>query len=47
MLTDSTAIVAEEKSCSVTMELNERQLCDVELLTNGAFSPLSVCKPFS
>eukprot|EP00343_Euplotes_focardii_P011872 CAMPEP_0205830404 /NCGR_PEP_ID=MMETSP0206-20130828/40936_1 /ASSEMBLY_ACC=CAM_ASM_000279 /TAXON_ID=36767 /ORGANISM="Euplotes focardii, Strain TN1" /LENGTH=411 /DNA_ID=CAMNT_0053134027 /DNA_START=44 /DNA_END=1279 /DNA_ORIENTATION=+ len=28
------------KSCSVEIDLNDRQACDVELLVNGAFSPL-------
>ena len=29
------------KACEFTVELNERQLCDVELLMQGGFSPLT------
>eukprot|EP00621_Florenciella_sp_RCC1693_P013493 CAMPEP_0182528046 /NCGR_PEP_ID=MMETSP1323-20130603/4250_1 /TAXON_ID=236787 /ORGANISM="Florenciella parvula, Strain RCC1693" /LENGTH=415 /DNA_ID=CAMNT_0024737115 /DNA_START=52 /DNA_END=1299 /DNA_ORIENTATION=+ len=29
------------KSCTKTIQLNPRQLCDVELITNGGFSPLT------
>ena len=29
------------KACEFSVELNERQLCDVELLMNGGLSPLS------
>jgi hypothetical protein len=43
MLSDKSEIDAEAASCNgVTMELNDRQLCDVELLCNGSFSPLEV-----
>jgi len=40
MLDDAVKIDAAIASCNVSMELNERQLCDVELVCNGAFSPL-------
>ena len=40
MLTDAAAKEAEIKSCDYTVELDERQLCDVELLMQGGFSPM-------
>ena len=40
MLTDDGAKAALAAECTVTFELNDRQLCDTELLMNGAFSPL-------
>ena len=43
MLADEAEIAAEVASCNgITMELNDRQLCDVELLCNGSFSPVEV-----
>ena len=43
MLNDTNKIDEAIASCKgITMELNDRQLCDVELITNGAFSPLQV-----
>jgi len=41
MVTDQTEKDAIVASCNVSMELNDRQLCDVETITNGAFSPLT------
>jgi sulfate adenylyltransferase len=32
---------AEAASCTKEVQLNQRQLCDVELVTNGGFSPLT------
>jgi len=32
---------AEAASCTKTVQLNARQLCDVELICNGGFSPLT------
>jgi len=40
MLTDQSEKDKVISSCNVTMELNDRQLCDVELICNGGFSPL-------
>jgi sulfate adenylyltransferase len=31
----------EKASCTKTVQLNDRQLCDVELVCNGGFSPLT------
>jgi len=31
---------AAQSACNSQIELSERHLCDVELLSNGAFSPL-------
>ena len=43
MLTEKSEIDAAVAACNgVTMELNERQLCDVESLCNGSFSPIEV-----
>ena len=42
MLTDQSEKDKVIASCNVTMELNDRQLCDVELICNGGFSPLEV-----
>ena len=41
MLKDDSAKQAAIKSCNFAVELDERQLCDVELLMQGGFSPLS------
>lgn len=41
MLTDEAAKQAAIKACKFSMELDERQLCDVELLMQGGFSPLT------
>jgi sulfate adenylyltransferase len=41
MLKDEAAKQAAIKACSFSMELDERQLCDVELLMQGGFSPLT------
>lgn len=40
MITDPQERAEVAKSADITVELNDRQSCDVELLTNGAFSPL-------
>ena len=40
MLKDEAAKQAAIKSCQFKVELDERQLCDVELLMQGGFSPL-------
>lgn len=40
MLKDESAKNDAVKSCDFEMELDERQLCDVELLMQGGFSPL-------
>jgi len=32
---------AEAKSCNKEVQLNQRQMCDVELICNGGFSPLT------
>ena len=41
MLSDEAAKQAAIKACKFAMELDERQLCDVELLMQGGFSPLT------
>jgi len=41
LLTDAAEKQKVIDSCSVSMELNERQLCDTELICNGGFSPLT------
>lgn len=40
MVRDQAAIAALKKETEVTIELNERQACDIFCLVNGAFSPL-------
>uniref|UniRef100_A0A7S3ZB31 sulfate adenylyltransferase n=1 Tax=Lotharella globosa TaxID=91324 RepID=A0A7S3ZB31_9EUKA len=40
MLKDQAEIDAALASCDMDFQLNDRQLCDVELLANGGFSPL-------
>merc|ERR1719230_1278406 len=40
MIYDNSAKEAAIKSCDFEVELNARQLCDVELLMQGGFSPL-------
>lgn len=40
MVSDPAEKAEIAKSADITVELNDRQSCDVELLTNGAFSPL-------
>jgi len=40
MLTDEAAKEAAISSCSKEVQLNDRQLCDVEVICNGGFSPL-------
>ena len=41
IVTDEAEKKALAESCDVTLQLTDRQLCDVELLANGGFSPLS------
>ena len=41
MLTSKSAITEAILSCNYEAELDERQLCDVELLMQGGFSPLT------
>ena len=41
MITDDAAKKAAADSCKKTLELTPRQLCDVELIANGGFSPLT------
>ena len=41
MLKDEATKQAAIKACKFSMELDERQLCDVELLMQGGFSPLT------
>ncbi len=41
MVTEPAKRAALLAACSKTIELSERQSCDVELLVNGGFSPLS------
>jgi len=41
LMADSEAAAAAEKGCSKELQLTERQSCDVELLCNGGFSPLT------
>jgi sulfate adenylyltransferase len=38
---DSHQLAAEKTKARLTWTLNQRQLCDVEMLLNGAFSPLT------
>lgn len=40
-LQDTAQARALASSCAKTVELNERQACDVFCLVNGAFSPLT------
>ncbi len=40
MITDEKDKAEVKKMADVTVELNDRQSCDVELITNGCFSPL-------
>lgn len=40
MLTSDAAKQAAVKECTQTIELSDRNACDVELLTVGGFSPL-------
>merc|ERR1719450_342794 len=41
MVKDAAQGAALAKSCTRTLELNERQACDVFCLLSGAFSPLT------
>lgn len=41
MVTDAAKRAELLKSATRTIELNERQVCDVELIVNGGFSPLT------
>jgi adenylylsulfate kinase-like enzyme len=43
---DPTAAEAEKQTARdyASWDLTERQLCDIELIMNGAFSPLEVCE---
>ena len=41
MLKDESAKQAAIKACNFAVELDERQLCDVELIMQGGFSPLN------
>jgi len=40
MVTDSTERNSLLSECNITLDLNERQSCDVEVIVNGGFSPI-------